>query len=87
MKQPVSKHIYLETDINELRFVATRIPVADALYYVGKGESFKKISEDYNSAFPPEAVAEAVALATKTLVDEFVGRKHTPKRARRTATA
>jgi uncharacterized protein (DUF433 family) len=67
MKKPISKYIYLETEINELRFVGTRIPIIDALHYVSEGRTFETISKEYGSVFPPEAVAEAVIEAINKL--------------------
>lgn len=62
MKKPISKYIYLETEIDELRFVGMRISVDAALFYVGKGKSLEEVSELYNARFPPEAVAKAAKL-------------------------
>jgi uncharacterized protein (DUF433 family) len=86
MRKFVSEHIYLETEISELRFVGTRIAVADALEYVALGKSFQWISENYNNLFPPQAVAEAVELAAHIISDEYSGRKHRRRPARKTAT-
>ncbi|MDX2128516.1 MAG: DUF433 domain-containing protein [Chloroherpetonaceae bacterium] len=80
---------YIESDSEkgngELRFIGTRIAVADALFYVSKGKTFQSISEKYNSLIPPEAVAEAVELAIKSIRDVHTRREYRTRRAKKTS--
>jgi uncharacterized protein (DUF433 family) len=80
MKKPISKHIYLETEINELRFVGTRISVDAVLDCVERGNDFETVAKEYHQLITPDAVA--LAKQALNFYYEHSGRKHRgrPKR-------
>jgi uncharacterized protein (DUF433 family) len=58
-------------------FKGTRIMVRDVLYFVAKGYSWDRISAEYDGRLSHEAIAEAIELARKALIEKT----EKPKRA------
>ena len=73
----LGRYIVADPDIchGQLTFRGTRIFVQDVLEQVANGMAWETIIEEWNNSITKEAIAEAVQLATKALlnnVDEFV---------------
>ena len=49
-------------------FVGTRIFVSDVLDMVAEGMAWEDISRQWRDVLPPEAIAEAIALANRAFV-------------------
>jgi uncharacterized protein (DUF433 family) len=64
----------------ELAFKGTRILVKDVLYFVARGLDWDSITNEYHGLINREAIAEAVALARTSLV-ENVRPKRSSQRA------
>ncbi|MEW6206785.1 MAG: DUF433 domain-containing protein [Acidobacteriota bacterium] len=58
-------------------FKGTRIMVRDVLYFVAKGYDWDRISAEYDGRLSHEAIAEAIELARKALIEKT----EKPKRA------
>jgi uncharacterized protein (DUF433 family) len=79
------KYIVADPEIchGQLTFKGTRIMVKDILYFVARGKSWDWISDGYHG-LPHEAIAEAVELASKALI-EGVSSKRLVNKPRRAA--
>jgi uncharacterized protein (DUF433 family) len=58
-----------ETCHGQPTFRGTRILVADVLEQVASGMALETIVTEWRGAVPPEAIAEAVRLASQALID------------------
>ncbi len=77
IRQQVGRYIVADPRVchGQLTFRGTRIFVADVLEQVAEGLAWEAIMEDWDGAIPKEAIAEAVHLASQSLikhVDELV---------------
>jgi uncharacterized protein (DUF433 family) len=80
MKTMLGKYIFTDPEIGEgeLRFLGTRITVADALYLMRKAYTPEDVAFQFDHCITKEAVEEAAELAEQALQKrhEPLGRKH-----------
>ncbi len=83
----LGKYIVADPEIchGQLTFKGTRVMVKDVLYLVAKGKSWDWISDGYHG-LSQEAIAEAVKLASESLIEK-VENQHAkkPEKRRRAA--
>lgn len=67
----IGRHIVSDPRVchGQPTFRGTRILVADVLDQVGKGLAWETIVEEWHGSITPEAIAEAVQLAGRALLD------------------
>lgn len=69
--QLLGRYIVADPDVchGKLTFRGTRIFVSDVLDMVASGMAWETIIEEFNGNITHEAIAEAVSLASKALLD------------------
>ncbi len=80
-RKPVKlgRHIVADPEVchGQLTFKGTRIMVKSVLHYVEQGREWDWISAAYDGRIHREAISEAVALASKALIDKTGKRQAT----------
>ncbi|MFN8632388.1 MAG: DUF433 domain-containing protein [Chloroflexota bacterium] len=70
MRRELGRHIVMDSEIHhgEITFRGTRIPVAFVLDDVADGTDWDTIIQHWHGSITPEAIAEAIRLASDALV-------------------
>jgi uncharacterized protein (DUF433 family) len=73
IRKEYGQHIVSDLKIchGHLTFKGTRILVKDVLFYVGQGKDWDWIVEAYDSSINREGIAEAINLASQTLIEKI----------------
>ena len=72
MRKRLGKYIVMDSSIchGQLTFRGTRIFVRDVLEQVASGMAWEAIIEEWHGSITKEAIAEAVRLASETLLEK-----------------
>jgi uncharacterized protein (DUF433 family) len=76
-RKELGQYIVTDPEIcgGQLTFKGTRIFVKDVLAMLAKGYDWKRISSEFDSRLSHEAIAEAIALASNTLIEKTAKRR------------
>lgn len=76
-RKELGQYIVTDPEIcgGQLTFKGTRIFVKDVLAMLAKGYDWKRISSEFDGRLSHEAIAEAIALASKALIEKTAKRR------------
>ncbi len=76
-RKELGQYIVADPEIchGQLTFKGTRILVSDVLYLLGKDWDWDRVSAAYDGRLSREAIAEAIELARKSLIDRTFMRR------------
>jgi uncharacterized protein (DUF433 family) len=77
-RKELGRYIVADPEIcgGQLTFKGTRIFVKDVFAMLAKGYDWKRISAEFDGRLSHEAIAEAIALASKALIEKTDKPRH-----------
>ena len=77
-RKELGRYIVADPEIcgGQLTFKGTRIFVKDVLAMLAKGYDWRRISSEFDGRLSHEAIAEAIALASKALIGKTDKSRH-----------